>query len=664
MFNLIPTRSLKLTLWFILLAACLTTVSSCDLESTSRPTPAPVTATPTAVATGTATATPVGDARVDSTKLYHDSRDPFYRSPGGAVPGGTSVTLRLKTAPDDLTSAQVRVWNSNSNSELLVPMVAVAADTWEAVVNTPQGGASLWYRFIATDGATSAYYNDDQAGDGGVGEAKGYQTDTDYALVAYDPAFKTPDWVNDGVVYQIFPDRFNNGDPANDKPAGSFIYGGQTVGKKWGEAPTGGDDFFGGDLKGVTDKLDYLQALGVTAIWFNPIFSSPSNHRYDTTNYSEIDPALGTLADFQALVAQAKQKGIRVILDGVFNHASSDSIYFDKYSRYPETGAHESQQSPYYDWFTFRTWPTKYASWANIDTLPVFSETMAVKQFFFLASDSVVNRWLKEGIGGWRLDAAEQKSHAYWQTARQAIKATDPNAVIIGEYWHNSAAWLAGDQWDGTMNYRFRDAVIDWLANPDHNVGSMVSKLDSIREDYPPQALAASMNLIDSHDTVRALTQANGDKNMLMLMAVMQYTWPGMPTVYYGDEAGLAGNKDPDDRRTYPWGAEDQNLVAFYRMLGQTRHKWSALSTGEYVNLAYDDTKDYYAYGRKDANGRSVVLLNRSNSDIDVELNVKDVAPDGTVLDDVMNTGRQYVVQNGKVTVKAGAKWGALLVGK
>jgi hypothetical protein len=328
LFNLIPTRSLKLTVWFILLAACLTTVSSCDLESTSRPTPAPVTATPTAVATGTATATPVGDARVDSTKLYHDSRDPFYRSPGGAVPGGTSVTLRLKTAPDDLTSAQVRVWNSNSNSELLVPMVAVAADTWEAVVNTPQGGASLWYRFIATDGATSAYYNDDQAGDGGVGEAKGYQTDTDYALVAYDPAFKTPDWVNDGVVYQIFPDRFNNGDPANDKPAGSFIYGGQTVGKKWGEAPTGGDDFFGGDLKGVTDKLDYLQALGVTAIWFNPIFSSPSNHRYDTTNYSEIDPGLGTLADYQALVAQAKQRGIRVILDGVFNDASSVSSYF------------------------------------------------------------------------------------------------------------------------------------------------------------------------------------------------------------------------------------------------------------------------------------------------------------------------------------------------
>jgi glycosidase len=214
------------------------------------------------------------------------------------------------------------------------------------------------------------------------------------------------------------------------------------------------------------------------------------------------------------------------------------------------------------------------------------------------------------------------------------------------------------------MNYRFRDAVLDWLANPDHSVSMMVNKLDSIREDYPPQAVAASMNLIDSHDTVRALTSAGGDKNMLMLMAVMQFTWPGLPTVYYGDEAGLEGNKDPDDRRTYPWGAEDQNLIAFYQMLGKTRHDWSALSTGSYVNISYDNDADYYAYGRKDDNGRAVVVLNRSNKDLELELNMKDVAPDGTVLDDMMNTGRQYTVQNGKIVVKVGAKWGALLVGK
>ena len=489
LYNSVSARTSKLLLWVLL--GSVIAVSSCDSGTMATRTPEPATLTANEIATPTPAI--VGDATIDTAKLYHNSRDSFYRSPGGAVPGGTAVRLRLKTAPNDLTSAQVRLWNSNSNTELLVPMAAVAPDTWEAVIRTPQGGAPLWYRFIAADGATSAYYNDDQAGDGGVGEGKGYQTDTDYALIAYDPAFKTPDWVGDGVVYQIFPDRFNNGDASNDKPAGSFIYGGQTVSRKWGEMPTGGGDFFGGDLKGVTDKLDYLQGLGVTAIWFNPIFTSPSNHRYDTTDYLQIDPSLGTLADFQTLVAQAKQKGIRIILDGVFNHASSDSVYFDKFGRYPETGAYESQQSPYYDWFTFRTWPTKYSSWSNIDTLPVFSETLAVKQFFFLASDSVVNRWLKQGISGWRLDAADQKSHAYWQTARQAIKATDQNAIIMGEYWHNSGAWLAGDQWDGTMNYRFRDAVIDWLANPDHNVGSMVSKLNSIREDYPPQALAASM---------------------------------------------------------------------------------------------------------------------------------------------------------------------------
>jgi glycosidase len=618
-----------------------------------------VTVTPAPAATGQTT----GDRRVDATSLFHDSHDPFYRDPGGAVVGGTVVTLRLRTAPGDLTSATVRLWNSRTESEELVPMSAAAPDLWEARIETPEEGTPYWYRFIANDDIVRSFYSDDDDLDGGMGEGRTFETDKDYALVAYDPAFVTPEWVGDGVVYQIFPDRFNNGDPSNDKPAGSFIYGGQTESRAWGDKPTGGGDFFGGDLKGVTNKLDYLQSLGVTAIWFNPIFKAPSNHRYDTTDYSVIEPSLGTLDTFRELVTEARERGIRIILDGVFNHASSDSIYFDKFSRYDGEGAFESQQSPYFGWFTFSAWPEKYNSWFNIDTLPAYTENDAVRNFLFLDEDSIARRWTKEGVG-WRLDAAEQKSHAFWRDARRAIKETDPEAVIIGEFWQNSAPWLAGDQWDGTMNYRFKDAVLSWLAGPLSNVENTVRQLAAIREQYPPQALAASMNIIGSHDTVRALTETRGDKNMLMLMALMQFTSPGMPTIYYGDEAGLEGNKDPDDRRTYPWGAEDQALIEYYKMLSATRHEWSALRTGEYVDVAYDRERDFYAYARKDEAGSALIVVNRRVEDQELELSVEGVIPDGITFDDRMNTGRQYTVQGGKIKVSVPAKWGALLVGK
>jgi glycosidase len=543
-------------------------------------------------------------------------------------------------------------------------MSQIAPDSWEATVDTSGAPAALAYRFLATDGRATAYYGDDRERDGGAGEGNLYASDQDYTITAYDPAFKIPTWIQGATVYQIFPDRFNNGDASNDKPAGSFIYGRETISRQWGDKPTGGDDFFGGDLQGVIDKLDYLQSLGVTAIYFNPIFAAPSNHRYDTTDYRIIDPSLGTLDTFRALVAQARERGIRVILDGVFNHSSSDSLYFDKYSRYDSQGAFESRDSPYFGWYTFTQWPNRYRAWANVDTLPVFTETQEVKDFLFFGDDSVLKRWMHEDIGGWRLDAAEQKSHAFWQDLRRAVKAEDPDAVIIGEFWQNSATWLAGDQWDGTMNYRFRDAVLGWLANPVRTVEAMAARLESIREDYPPQALAASMNLIGSHDTPRALTEAKGQKDMLRLMALMQFTWPGLATVYYGDEAGLEGGRDPDDRRTYPWGQEDNSLVEYYRLLGKTRQEVAALRTGDYHTLGYDNDLDYYAYARTAPDGSAIIVINRSDKDIEVDLPVAGVISAATSFSDRLNKGNHYTVQSDALKVKVPARSGALLISK
>lgn len=658
----------------LLCGACLLSVA-CDSNPT--PTSVPPTATTvveavptptTALVQPTATApqpapTIEGDRKIDSAALFHDSTDPAYRDPGGAVTAGTVVTLRLKTAPDDVTTVDVRLWNSRTESEELVPMSKVAADLWEAKVTTASEATAYWYRFNVRDGIAKSFYTDDDALDAGVGEARGFETDDDYSLVAYDPEFKVPDWIADGVVYQIFPDRFNNGDPTNDKPAGTFFYGGTTQARAWGDKPTGGDDFFGGDLKGVIDKLDYLQSLGVTAIWFNPIFKAPSNHRYDTTDYTQIEPSLGTLDTFRELVTEANERNIKIILDGVFNHASSDSIYFDKFSQYDSQGAFESKDSEYFDWFTFSVWPDKYTSWFNIDTLPAYTENDEVRNYFFNGENSIVSRWTKEGAN-WRLDAAEQKSHSFWRDARTAIKTANPQAVIIGEFWENSAPWLAGDQWDGTMNYRFKNAVLSWLSGPLPDVEKTVNELAVLREQYPPQALMSSMNLVGSHDTPRALTEARGDKNLLMLMALMQFTSLGMPTIYYGDEAGLEGNRDPDDRRTYPWGAEDQNLIEYYKMLSATRHEWSALRTGEYIDVAYDKEKDFYAYARRDESGYALVVINHSKNDLELDLPMTGVIPDGVTLDDQMNTGKQYTVQGGTIKVSVGTKWGALLVGK
>jgi glycosidase len=543
-------------------------------------------------------------------------------------------------------------------------MSPVGDDMWEGTIETPAGGAALWYRFVAADGTAEAWYNDDDDRDNGMGEGRLYESDSDYVIVAYRPDFDTPAWLKHGIVYQIFPDRFYNADPGNDKPEGSFIYGGKTEKRAWGDRPTGGGDFFGGDLRGITAKLDYLQSLGVTAIYLNPIFAAPSNHRYDTTDYTLVDPSLGDLAALQELITEAGKREMRLILDGVFNHASSDSLYFDKFSRYDPSGAYESQQSDYYDWFTFVEWPGRYRAWQNIDTLPVYVESDEVKDFLFRGADSVAQRWMREGTGGWRLDAAEQKSNNYWREFRTAVKGANGEGVIIGEFWHNSAPWLAGDQWDGTMNYRFRDAVLGWLANPVRSVETMVKKLDAIREDYPPQALAVSMNLVGTHDTQRALTEAGGDKEMLKLMALLQFTWPGLPTVYYGDEAGMEGGRDPDDRRTYPWGSEDTAMVEHYRTLGKARREVSALRGGKYTNLFYDNIQDVYAYARKDDGGTAVIALTRHSDPREFEVSVAGVLEDGAVLEDRLKPGTTYTVEGGKLRLRLEGKGGVLLVKK
>ncbi len=655
-----------------------------------------------------------GDMNTDA--LLHDSRSDLYRTPGGAAPFSTVVTLRLRAAAGDLDSASVRVWNTRNQEQTLLPMQAVATtadgyDFWEATLDTGRKTTVLWYRFIVTKGARTVYYEDDTrenngsfiaAKEGGIGAAYGESPDLSFQITVYDPAFVTPEWMQNAILYQIFPDRFRDGDTSNNPADGSETFYNELplyFHETWNEPmldgrvdrlPNGNgywnSDFYGGDLAGITEKLDYLQELGVTGIYLNPIFLARSNHRYDTADFLQIDPMLGTLADFQTLISEASARGIYIILDGVFNHMSSDSAIFDRYHRFDTDGACESLDSAYRSWFYFAAPranqpapcagdpdPLYYVSWAGFDSIPRINNTIIeTRRYVFLDENSVARTWGREGIGGWRLDVApdidngSDPNNIYWEAFRTVVKNTNPDAVIIGEEWADSSEWLQGDEWDSTMNYRLRAGILGYVRDSDYqdndsNGDRLISVLApsefnsvirAIEEDYPAQAYHALLNLLDSHDTSRLFFVVDNDPQLQKLAALAQFTLPGAPTIYYGDEIALDApsrndggtlQDDPYNRAPYPWAdtegdaypAPDEVMLAFYQQIAALRHANPALRTGEMVTLVTDDATGVYAFLRLDvaAGNAAVVVLNNSDSARTVELSFGGQLPIGLTLE-------------------------------
>lgn len=677
------------------------------------------------------------DGRVEAADLVHDSRSDMYRTPFGAVPAETEVIVRLRAAAGDLTEATIRVWDQVDELQALLPMTLVATDPtrgdhgydyWQITLHTSAKPTILYYRFIVRDGTETAYLEDDpasdggavtEASDGGTGRVYGASIDASWQIDVYDPAFTTPDWAKGAVAYQIFPDRFFDGDPTNNPSPGAEqgtdgadvfrygdVYGNPVLPKAWSDLPEGscrayqgvtcsegplGRDFYGGDLAGVTAKLDDLAALGVTVIYLNPIFAAPSNHRYDTSSYAFIDPDLGTREDFDVLVREAEARGMRVLLDGVFNHVASDSPWFDRARRYAELGACESADSPYRAWFTFRP-PnpnepapcatsnpggddTYYVGWFGFDTIPEVIEQNSVYEFF-TGPDGVVPHWIGAGTAGWRLDVMDNLSHKFMRLIRESAKAADPDALVLGEKWDDASIYLLGDQADSTMNYRFRRAVIGLVNGDTPDLDGAIAGLTpsqfrermlGVMEDYPAPAWETLLNLVDSHDTTRILwTLAPGRddpavresaeglaaaKAKVRLVSAIQLTWPGIASIYYGTEAGLTGHDDPDDRRPYPWDAIDNDLRDWYRTLGQLRADHEALRTGDLQFLAADDDTGMLAYLRGTAGEAAITILNlgdvpRSGKTIDLAGRV----PEGTVLTDGIS-GVTATVTSGAITI-------------
>lgn len=571
------------------------------------------------------------------------SRQLNCRSPLGAIPEGQEIQLHLQLARRLGTlQASIVVLEDAQGSRKEYPLewegLEGAYDCYKGVI--PSQPAGLYWYFFQMEGAEGRCY-------GGRQGREAVLTDEPAAwqLSVYQKEYQTPDWIKGGLYYHIFVDRFCK---AGELPVREDA----RLHTDWYEQPdyrpdAGGvirnRDFFGGNLRGITSKLRYLSSLGVTCLYLSPIFEAYSNHKYDTGNYLCIDPMFGTEQDFRALCRKAQGYGIRVILDGVFNHTGSDSVYFNREGRYPQPGAYQSPESPYYEWYRFSEYPDQYESWWGIDTMPQVEENHPGYQAFICGQEGVVRKWLRAGAAGWRLDVADELPDLFIEKLRKAALAEKKDCLLIGEVWEDASNKIAygkrrhyfeGKQLDGVMNYPLRGAILEFLLHK--NAQGLAETVESICENYPPQVVHCLMNGLGTHDTPRLLTMLSGKKlpetreqqaefmldeetraraEMRMRQAVLlQMFLPGVPCIYYGDEAGLQGCGDPFNRSCYPWKRENHRLLAWYRKLGKLRRTLPVLEKGEYCTILAE--RGCYIFKRSDKNGALLVGVNLSEQEI------------------------------------------------
>lgn len=463
-----------------------------------------------------------------------------------------------------------------------------------------------------------------------------------FRLLVSEDGFAAPAWFAGGTMYHIFVDRFAPG--KGERRAGAYYH------EHWDEeieqfgaypgAPVKNDEFFGGTLWGVLEKLDYLSSLGVTVLYLSPVFRAASNHKYDTGDYEEVDAQFGGEAALRALIEGCRAHGMRVILDGVFNHTGDDSKYFNRRGTYPTLGAYQSEQSPYFHWYIFRRFPDDYESWWGVDILPKLNLAMPDVQAYFTGRGGIVEKYLKMGVSGWRLDVADELPDAFLDELRVRVReTTGGEGLVLGEVWENAAdkisyghrrRYFAGRQLDSVMNYPLRTALIAFAKDGD--AGALAATLTELWGSYPTSVCHSLMNILSTHDTERILTVLGGKPDTgipnatlremrmdeterqtavarLLVASTVQFTVFGVPSVFYGDEAGLEGYHDPFCRRPFPWGRENAVLTAHYRALGKIRQENPALATGDFEILAC--TGHAICYCRRDTTQTLIVAANR-----------------------------------------------------
>lgn len=584
--------------------------------------------------------------------IYHNSHDTQYRAPFGAVPCGTEVKLSLKVISEKLVDWVCIEYKINEAEQSPMAMKLVESKgqekIYQGVLTVPSVPCLVWYHFSMGITGRSFYYGNNYQKLGGEGVIL-EKAPPPYQITVHKGEIRVPEWYTNSVMYQIFVDRFFNGNEDQKvlKPKkGSLLHGRWDDSPLYIREPGSSDilrwDFFGGNLPGVIKKLPYLKEMGVGVIYFNPIFEASSNHRYDTGNYHKVDPMYGSNEDFAELCSKAEELGIRVILDGVFSHTGSDSIYFNKEGSYDSLGAYQSQESPYYTWYRFYNHPKVYESWWGIGTLPNVNEMDPSYLDFIMGEQGVVKYWMNLGAKGWRLDVADELPDEFISRLRSRMKEIDGDSLLLGEVWEDASnkisygqtrQYLWGKGLESVMNYPFRQIFLEFLLQQ-NDASFTHQRLMSLYENYPRAYFYSTMNLIGSHDVPRILTlmgeappqdklseterekfrlspqQRNTALNRLKLLVLIQMTFPGVPSIYYGDEAGMEGYADPFNRGPYPWGHEEKDLLEWYKKLITLRNNSDALKKGDW-SLLYAKG-DVYGYLRTYKNSKAAVFINRS----------------------------------------------------
>jgi cyclomaltodextrinase / maltogenic alpha-amylase / neopullulanase len=665
----------------------------------------------------------IGDNEVAQT-LRFDSRDLRHKAPFGAVIAGTPVTFTLAARAGALPGVSLVIERQRLfENQLELEYTEIARVAMAVAGQSEDGSEDLWaatytfdeiavygYYFETTIGEDAVVYGNNNiaipytlpVGAGGRG-SPAYRPASASAIrrfrqTIYDAAFTTPEWAQDAIYYYIFPERFRNGDRTNDPTPGVDTYVGDLPVEKhssWidpgpfvpgtdrdgqdGDDEHFNNDFYGGDLQGIIDKLDYIADLGANTLYINPIFESPSNHKYDTSNYLAVDDNFGDAAVFATLVAEADRRGIRILLDTSLNHCSPESPYMDRYGDYAELGAFENEvirpESAFYDWFQFNPEATnpdeQYQSWLGITTLANLAESDSYKEFAYRADDSVTRTWLRRGASGWRMDVTPWVEDSFWREWRVAVKQEDDDALALAETWFDSSKYFLGDMFDSTMNYIFRDTVIAFAGGG--SARNAMNVLEMTREHYPAPAYRNLMNLLSTHDAPRALFQFGYDvgetsfpvialaKQRLLLAMLLQMTYPGAPTLFYGDEVGLTGGPDPLNRRTYPWrdrgGNPDQALRVEVRKLIRLRSRNEILRRGDLRPLYSDD--NVVVFLRQLGGASAIVALNNADSGRSVTVDLAGTGVTGT-LTNLLRNGDRITVAGEQVTLQVPALFGSV----
>ncbi|MGB4437923.1 MAG: glycoside hydrolase family 13 protein [Sedimentibacter sp.] len=555
-----------------------------------------------------------------------DSQSEFFRFPQGGIKTNDKITLKIYIKRNCLCSPRLLIEKRHDYDKTIYKSISMEwigaeknYDLYKVDFSISEYG-NYYYSFVFDENNKSMLYE----------------------LLIYDKNYDTPDWIKGGIIYHIFVDRFY-------KTKILHKDGDIEIRADWGGIPhylpdeageIKNNDFFGGNLEGIKEKLPYLLELGVTAIYLSPVFSAYSNHKYDTGDYFSVDPMFGSEIILSGLCTEAEKLGISVILDGVFSHTGINSIYFNKYGNYNSVGAYESKDSPYYDWYTFNNWNDDYACWWNIKTLPAINKKSKSYINFVTGENGVLKHWQDIGVKGWRLDVADELPNEFLNNLRTAVKSKDKEAYIVGEVWEDASnkfaydklkEYFCGNQLDSVTNYPLRDAIINYVKNKDCTL--LYKTMNLIIEKYPPESVNCLMNILGTHDTERILTllgsseiplnkyemanmkltkeQLREGTRLLKIASLLQMTLPGIPCIYYGDEAGVEGWKDPFNRACFPWGNENKEILNHYKYLAEFRKNNTIFAQEKYKCLVHDN--GVFVYERFNEEAQIIIAINMSS---------------------------------------------------